>query len=174
MFSNPEKVVDQLGLLPTMHVADLGAGIGTYSLKIAKAVLAGKVYAVDVQKDLLVKLKNSANQAKLTNVEIIAGDIEHLSGTHLKESSVDMAVAANVVFQLSNKKSFVQEVKRILKKGGRVLLVDWSDSFGGIGPQPEHVFTEHKAKELFQAEGFAFERKISAGDHHYGLIFKKS
>ncbi len=173
MFSNPEKNVDQMGLLPTMEVADFGAGIGSYAIPLAKAVTAGKVYAIDVQKDLLTKLKNAAAQVRVFNIEIIVGDLEKLSGTHLKPESVDVVLASNVLFQTHEKKNVAQEMKRILKKNGRAIVIDWRDSDNGIGPHPGDIFTEHKARELFQGEGLVFDRTISAGDHHYGIIFKK-
>jgi hypothetical protein len=60
-----------------------------------------------------------------------------------------------------------------LKVGGRALVVDWSDSFGGIGPEPKKVVTKIAAQEMFEKNGFHLDREINAGSHHYGLIFKK-
>jgi hypothetical protein len=65
------------------------------------------------------------------------------------------------------------EIKRILKPGGRVLFVDWASSFGGIGPQSQHVFDEDMAKKLFEKHGFKEDRTIGAGAQHYGIIFRK-
>jgi ubiquinone/menaquinone biosynthesis C-methylase UbiE len=173
MFSNPETNINQFGLLPNSIVADFGAATGSYSIPIARTVTAGKVYAVDVQQDLLVKLKNAANTAHIGNIEIIAGDIERLAGTHLKDGIVDMVLMANILFQVPQKKALVQEARRILRPGGRVIVIDWSGSFGGIGPQAHDVFTSYQAEQLFQPEGFVSERTFPAGDHHYGIIFKK-
>jgi ubiquinone/menaquinone biosynthesis C-methylase UbiE len=175
MFSDPQKNIDQLGLLPGMQVADLGAGTGFYSLAAAQAVHdAGRVYAIDVQKDLLAKLKNTANSQRIHNIEVIWGDIEKLGGTKLRENSIDFAFAANIIFQLQDKKGFVTEVKRILKSGARILVVDWVDSFGGMGPASSAIVTKSSAQDLFLKEGFTFDKDITAGDHHYGLIFKKN
>ena len=173
-FSDPQKNIDQLNLSAGSVVADLGAGSGFYTLAAAKAVgEGGKVYAVDVQQDLLVRLQNAARAARISNVSIIHGDVEKLGGTKIKDASVDFVIAGNLVFQLDDKPGFVNEVKRILKPGGRVIDVDWSDSFGGMGPQPESVVDQVTAKELFEKGGFTFVTGISAGDHHYGLIFRK-
>jgi len=65
------------------------------------------------------------------------------------------------------------EIKRILKPGGRVLFVDWASSFGGIGPQSQHVFDEDMAKKLFEKHGFKEDSTIGAGAQHYGIIFRK-
>lgn len=67
----------------------------------------------------------------------------------------------------------VREAKRVLRPGGRALVIDWTDSFGGLGPKPEMVFRKEKAGEMFEKNGFHLDREILAGVHHYGLIYKK-
>jgi hypothetical protein len=62
---------------------------------------------------------------------------------------------------------------RITKSGGLILLVDWTDSFGGLGPQPRDIVSPEEAKEMFERYGATFVRDISAGAHHYGMVFKK-
>jgi ubiquinone/menaquinone biosynthesis C-methylase UbiE len=174
-FTDPRKNLESLGLHEGQVVADLGAGSGFYSLAAAQMVSGGgKVYAVDVQAELLARLKNSAHQAHLNNIEVVHGDLEVLGGTKIREMTVDVAIVSNVLFQIEKKEDFLKEVRRILKPDGRTLLVDWSDSFGGLGPQAEQVFAEAKARELFTKQGFKEITKIDAGDHHYGLIFRKS
>ncbi len=175
MFSDPEKNIEQFDLGKGNYVADFGAGSGFYSFSAAEAVgETGKVYAVDVQKDMLERLKHEARNIRhLNNVEIVWADIEHFGGTRLRENSMDAVIVANVFFQLEKKDDPCLEVKRILKPGGRVLLIDWSSSFGGIGPQPSDVFTEDMAKKLFEKHGFKQDRAIGAGAQHYGIIFRK-
>lgn len=175
MFSDPEKNVEQFGLGKGNFVADFGAGSGFYSFSAAEAVgETGKVYAVDVQKDLLEKLKNEARNIRhLNNIDIVWADLEHVGGTRLRESSMDAVMVANVFFQLEKKDNACLEMKRILKPNGRVLFVDWASSFGGIGPQPQDVFTEEMAKKLFLKHGFKEDRIIGAGAQHYGIIFRK-
>jgi len=174
MFSDPQKNVEQCGIQAGMEIADLGAGSGFYTISAAKALIStGRVYAVDAQKDLLTKIKNTAVSQGLYNVEGIWGDIEKPNGTHLREGSIDLALLSNILFQLDDKQATMNEVKRILKVGGRALVVDWSDSFGGIGPEPKKVVTKIAAQEMFEKNGFHLDREINAGSHHYGLIFKK-
>ncbi len=157
-----------------MEVVDFGSGSGGHTLAVAKALMStGRVYAVDVQQDLLSKLKNNAVREGLYNMEVIWGDIEKPNGTKLRDNSIDFVLISNILFQLENKTAMLSEAKRILKQGGGVLLVDWADSFGNIGPKPEAVVTKEKAKELFEKNGFHLDKEIKAGAHHYGLIFKK-
>ena len=174
MFSDPQKNLEQFGLAKGARVADLGSGAGHYALAAARIVGGdGRVFAVDVLKDLLQKIKNEAVRSHLINVETLWGDVERLGGTRLPDASVDAALVCNTLFQLEEKKDFPSEVKRILKPGGRVLVVDWRESFGGMGPQPEHVVAAQAARSLFENAGFSLEKEISAGAHHYGFIFKR-
>lgn len=175
MFSDPENNIKQFALTPGMQVADLGSGSGFYTMAIAKAVSPnGRVFAVDIQKDLLEKLKNGAHQNRITGIEIVWGDLEHLGGTKLRESSMDAVTICNIFFQIKNKTSLCLEAKRILRPNGRVLVVDWSASFGGVGPQQEDVVSKMDMTTLFQDQGFVLDREISAGAEHYGLIFRKA
>lgn len=174
MFSDPQKNIDQCGIQAGMEIVDLGAGSGFYTIAASKALIStGTVYAVDAQKDLLTKLKNNASKEGLYNVEVVWGDIEKVGGTHLREGSMDFALLCNVLFQTEDKKGVIQEVKRILKPNGRILIVDWMDSFGGIGPRQADVVQRNKALEMFEEGGFHLDREIRAGAHHYGMILKK-
>jgi ubiquinone/menaquinone biosynthesis C-methylase UbiE len=174
MFSDPENNIKQFALASGMVVADFGSGSGFYSMAAAKAVMpGGKVFAVDIQKDLLQKLKNGAQQNHLNNIDIIWGDLEHLGGTKLRENSVDAVMICNLLFQVENKDGLCLEAKRILRPNARVLLVDWAGSFAGVGPLEKDVFSKMKATSLFQDHGFVLDREISAGAEHYGLVFRK-
>ena len=174
MFSDPIKIVEQSGIQAGMEIADLGAGSGHYSLAIARALAStGKVYAIDIHKDILTRLKNNSVKEKLFNVEVIWGDIDKLNGTKLRDFSVDMVFMCNILFQIENKEVVLSEVKRILKPGGKVVLIDWEDSFGGLGPKPEAVVTKEVSRKLFEKGGFHLDREVTAGSHHYGLIYKK-
>lgn len=174
MFSEPSKNIEQFHVDPGMSVADLGSGTGFYSFALADIVgPSGVVYAVDVQKELLNKLQRDSENRGYNNIKFIWGDLDEIGGTKLRDNSVDRAVIANVMFQLEDPESFLQEVKRILKpRSGKILLVDWTDSFGGLGPTADAVVKPDVARTMFEDAGFIFDRNINAGDHHYGIIFK--
>lgn len=174
MFSDPQKNVEQCGIQAGMEIADFGSGSGFYTLAASKALMAtGRVYAIDVQKDLLSKLKNKAVSLGLYNVEVIWGNVEKMGGTKLRDSSIDLIFLGNVLFQLENKDNIVAEVRRVLKPSGRILIVDWTDSFGGLGPHPKSVVKRETVMKMFEKGGFHLDREIEAGAHHYGLIYKK-
>ena len=171
MFTDPVKNLKTLGLRENDIVADLGAGTGFYSVAAGHLVPKGKVYAVEIAKDFLDTVRNKVKEAHLNNVEIIWGNIEKIGGTMIGDSVVDAVIASNVLFQVEDKDKFIEEIKRILKQKGRVLLIDWSES-SIMGATT--IIPKNKAREMFEKKGFVLERDINAGEHHYGMIFQKS
>lgn len=173
-FSDPQKNIAQFGLEEGMTVADFGAGSGAYALAAARRVgSSGKVYAIDIQRELLSKIKHAAQDAGLANIEVLWGDIDEPNGAELPDESVDAIILSNILFQLEKKDAALREAWRLLKKGGRALVVDWNESYGGLGPVEKSVVTKEAARELFSAAGFREEKVIDAGGYHYGVIFKK-
>ncbi len=174
-FTNPEKNINELGVHDGMTVVDLGAGTGAYALILGERVgESGRVYAVEVQKDFLTNIKNAANERGLKNIEVIWGDIERPLGTKIKDSIADAVIISNVLFQAEDKPGLLREACRILKIGGKLLLVDWKDSFNSLGPAKEAVIPQQIAREMCEREGFVFKKEFEAGEHHYALIMLKS
>lgn len=171
-FADPKTNVLQLGLRDGMKVADLGAGSGHYALAAAGVVgREGKVYAVDIQEDVLKHLLDSAHRAGVRNIETLWGDIERRGGTKLRDHTIDAVILSNVLFQIENKEGLVAEVLRILAPKGKVLVIDWAGSYGGMGPTPEMVVNERAAEELFITGGLHKVKDFRAGGHHYAIVF---
>ena len=106
MFSDPQKNTAQLDVREGDHVADFGAGSGAYAFAVAKRVgSSGRVYAIDVQKDLLAKLKNEAHHQHISNIEIIWSDLDEKKGVPLRDASIDACIISNLLFQVLSKES---------------------------------------------------------------------
>lgn len=162
----------QCGDITGFRVADLGAGSGAYTLCSAHRVgNQGTVYSIDVQKGLLGRIRDEALNKNLKNIEYIWGDIERHGGTKIADNTIDLAIASNVLFQLENKDAFLNELSRIMKTGGKVLFIDWIDSFNNMGPHKNHVVPETYARDLFNRKGFKLHERIDVGAHQYGIIF---
>ena len=168
MFTDPVKNLRALGLRENNIVGDLGAGTGYYSIAAGRIVTMGKVYAVEIVKDFLTTIKNKVTEAHLNNVEILWGDIEKIGGTKIGNNIADAVIASNVLFQVEDKNKFIEEVKRILKENGKVLLIDWMP--GSVGISATGAISKNKARGMFEEKGFTLEREIDAGAHHYGMI----
>ncbi len=174
MFSDPKKNVSLMQIPPGSKVCDIGAGSGFYTIEVAKHLAnTGKVFSVDIQKDILSKIQNDAKSLNLSNTEVLWGDVESDDGLNLAENTMDYCILSNTLFQIKNKKKALSEIKRILVPNGKLILIDWADSFSGIGPQKEYVVKKEDALLLFEKEGFVKERDFDAGSHHYGIIFHK-
>jgi ubiquinone/menaquinone biosynthesis C-methylase UbiE len=173
MFADPVKILKDFGIGDSMIIVDLGAGSGFYSLPAARTAHNGKVYAVEVQRDFVVTLKDKAKLEGLKNVECLWGNIEKRGGTQIAENIADVVIISNVLFLANNKKHLLEEAYRILKSGGRVLFIDWSDTTTPFGPKGERLIKPDLARKMFEAEKFSFDRGIEAGEHHYGMIFRK-
>lgn len=172
-FVKPEEVIKHIGLSAGKSVADIGAGIGYYSFLMSPLVgQEGTIYAIDIQKDLLEKIIKQAEERHISNIHAVWGDAENVGGTKLKSGAVDIVLVSNVLFQTESKSSFVHEIKRILKKNGKIVIVDWAESFAGLGPDSLHVVSEEIARSLFENNGFVLEKRFEAGAHHYGLVFR--
>jgi ubiquinone/menaquinone biosynthesis C-methylase UbiE len=172
-FAHPKRNVAVLHIEPGLTVADFGSGSGAYVLAIAEALSgSGKVYAIDVQKDLLRRTMNDANKKGFTNVHILWGDLEKENGTKLSDESCDLVLISNLLFQIENKEQVLREARRILRPRGRLVIIDWQDSYGGMGPIKKHVVDRNTAVGYAEHIGFKFADEFNAGAHHYGIIFR--
>lgn len=173
MFTNPTKNLKALGLKENMIVADLGAGTGFYSIAVSHMVPRGKVYAVEIIKDFLITIQNKIKHDHLKNVETILGNVEKIGGTKIADSVLDAVIASNILFQVEDRDKFIEEIKRILKPGGRVLLIDWSSTTPTALPHKQTIIPQSKAREMFEKKGFVYKEDIDTGEHHYGMILMK-
>lgn len=155
-------------------VADFGAGGGNFAAVISRLVgPQGRVYAVEIQKNLVEALEARARSERLSNVEVIWGDLEAENGTKIASGALDAVIMVNCLFQAEDKLAMMKEASRTLRSGGRFFIIDWSESWGGLGPQLGQVVNESDARAFAESAGFTFERSFDAGSRHYGLAFRK-
>jgi len=174
-FMKPETVATQFHLREGDRVADFGAGSGFFSFEMAKAVGAnGRVFALEIQKTLAESIRLEARKRRVNNVEIMWGDLESQKGIRLGAGSLDLALLSNTLFQIQDKEKVLGYIASTLKVGGKLIIIEWADSFGGVGPQSSDIIPEMKARALAESVGFVLERSFPAGAHHYGLAFRKN
>ena len=172
-FAHPPRNIAALEIQNGMSVADFGSGSGAYVLGMAERLHgAGHVYAVDVQRDLLRKVKNDAHRRGYNNVEVIWCDLERPRASKIADKKLDLVLISNLLFQVENKAAVLAEAWRVLKPTGRLAIIDWSESFGGMGPVKKEVVDKDAALALAHSTGFELSREFKAGKHHYGLIFR--
>jgi ubiquinone/menaquinone biosynthesis C-methylase UbiE len=169
-FINPRKILNsQLRLESRMVAADFGCGSGEWVLPLAEALENGKVYAIDLLEEPLSALRGKARIKNLKNIEIVKSDVEK-TVSRLLSNSLDLVLATNLFFQVSNKKAIFDEAKRVLKSGGKILVVEWNED-AQIGPAQKIPAGE--LKDMARESGFSLESEFAAGNFHTGFIFNK-
>lgn len=173
-FLNPQRTLAAAHISEGSRVADLQAASGFFARAAARAAgPGGQVWAIDPNPDMLPRLKNLADAEGLHTIEVVRGTLEKLHGTKLPDATMDVAILANALFSIEHKEAAAKEAHRVLRKAGRLVLIDWTDSHGGLGPREDHVVTKAQALEIFAAAGFAQPEDIPAGAYHWGLILRK-
>jgi ubiquinone/menaquinone biosynthesis C-methylase UbiE len=170
-FLNPEEVIKELDLKDNMIAVDFGSGAGGWTIPLAKKLDEGKVYAIDVQEEMLSALKSRAAIDNLQNIETIVCDLENPEKLELVDNFFDIVLITNLLFQTKNKKQILTEAQRVLKKGGQILIVDWEKA-SPLGPQKEKVGSED-IKKIAESLDLKIKKEFKAGQHHYGLVFTK-
>ena len=172
-FVIPEVVTSHFHLKDGDVVADFGAGSGYFLRALSLRVGNGKVYACEIQKNLIEKISEQVLSQHLSNIYPLWCDLEEADGVPIKSDTLDVGILVNTLFQLEDKQAASREMYRMIRTGGRLMVIDWTDSYGGLGPSAEHVCDETSAKNLFESHGFVLEHTYPAGAHHYGLAFRK-
>ncbi len=168
-------VIAKAGVESGMRVGDLGCGnLAYFTLAAAKAVgKTGIVYAVDILKSVLNSVENLVKQNGWENVKIVWSNLEIVGATKIEAGSLDVIFLHNVLFQSDHDDLVLKETHRLLKKGGKLMVIDWqrvSAPFGppvGDRPKPEDV------KRYGMEAGFKVLEEFTAGPYHYGVTFEK-
>ncbi len=173
-FVVPSVVATHFQLRPGDKVADFGAGSGYFLETLSKLVGdEGSVYACEIQKQLVEKIGDLVRLKNLSNVDPLWSDVEEIEGTKIPTGILDAGILVNSLFQFEQKEIALQEIFRTLRNGGKLFVIDWANSFSGMGPQADQVVDKDEAMALCETAGLVLEREFDAGDHHYGLAFRK-
>lgn len=169
-FVNPVQILNQIELRADMTAADFGSGAGGWVIPLAKKLEEGRVFAIDIQEEPLSALESRAKIQGILNIKkIIANVEERIPG--LTGFSCDLVLITDLLFQIEDKKGVFEEAKRVLKPGGRILVVEWTPQ-ASLGPENDRV-SQEEVKEIAQKLGLLLRKEFKAGDYHYGLIFTK-
>jgi ubiquinone/menaquinone biosynthesis C-methylase UbiE len=120
----------------------------------------------------LESVRSRAKIQGLFNIETRRCNLENPSGSGLIINSIDLVVLANILFQSSKKLDIIKEAKRVLKKGGEMVIIDWQPD-KPMGPPKDLIASQDTIKKMAQAEGLIFKKEITVDVYHWGMIFSK-
>lgn len=172
---NPEKILKKIKIGFGDKVADFGCGgAGFFTLATAKMVgQDGIVYAVDVLKPVLAAIESKAFLNGVKNIKTIWSNLEVYQATHIPDQAVDLGMLINVLFQGTKKLDMLKECARIVKKGGRFVIIDWKSIGAPFGPPAKMRIPEEKIREMAKMLNLKEEEFFDAGTYHYCFIFRK-
>ena len=167
-WQKPEEILDALHLQATSLVADIGAGTGYFSTRIAKRVPEGKVFAADVEPDMVRYLAARAEREHLANLMPVQARTD---AANLPEP-VDLIVVVDTYHHIDDRTRYFAALQSSLRPGGRLLIIDFrADSPNG--PPAQHRIPPERVTHELAAAGYALTDKFEFLPRQYGLIFKK-
>jgi len=174
-FLDPVAIIAQLDVAKGSLVADFGCGPGYFTFPFAKAVGSkGIVYSFDILPQVLETVSSRAKFSGINNISARRANLEKVNGTKLGNDSVDWVILKDILFQNQKKQAIIQEAYRILKAGGKILVIEWSLKDLTIGPELGVRIAEDKLREMFEIENFSIGKLIEAGGFHNAFVATKN
>jgi precorrin-6B methylase 2 len=169
---NPDGALDAIGFKPGMVVADIGAGTGYMTLKMAKRVgPSGKVYAEDVQPEMLRRLRANAEAAKLANIQTVLGGE---ADPKLPPNTLDLILLVDVYHEFSQPQRMLRKMREELKPDGRLVLIEYRKEDPSIPIRAEHKMSVQEVKLEVEAEGFHLDQVLETLPRQHILILTKT
>jgi ubiquinone/menaquinone biosynthesis C-methylase UbiE len=166
----PTKAIAALKLRQGQVVADVGAGSGYYTMLLRAAVgPRGRVYATDIQPEMLALIRKKIEQPRVSNVELVLGTPTE---SRLPDGAIDLALMVDVYHELAQPQVFLQSLKRALKPDGRLVLIEFRKESAWVPIREEHKMTVRDARMELEAEGYRFERVIDVLPWQHILVFR--
>ena len=168
----PDHALRLMQLSRGMTVADIGAGSGYFTVRMARAVGdAGRVYASDIQPRMLELLAKSVADARLKNVVPVLGSLDD---PRLPAGSLDLALMVDVYHELSQPQTVLRHLRNALKADGRLVLLEYRAEDPAVPIRPEHKMTKAQVKLEIEPEGFVLSKIYDDLPRQHLIVFTKS
>ncbi|GIW49355.1 MAG: methyltransferase type 11 [Caloramator sp.] len=166
----PFKTLEKFGLKQNGEgiFLDIGCGIGYFTIPAAKILTKGKAIGIDILDEML----ELARERSLGIENIEYKKCEEYSFP-VGNSISDYVLLSNVLHEIQDKSRYINEIKRVLKIGGRVFVIEWRKIETNYGPPANHRISQEEVIKWFEQKELKFVLEIDVSEHHYGLIFEK-
>jgi ubiquinone/menaquinone biosynthesis C-methylase UbiE len=169
---SPDEALAAIGIAKGATVADIGAGVGYFTWRLAALVgPAGKVYAVDIQAAMLDQLRHNMAERKLTNYEAVLGAEDD---PHLPAGRIDLALLVDVYHEFSQPQKMLRTIRASLAPNGRMVLLEYRKEDPKVPILPAHKMSVAEVKAEIEPEGFRLEKTLENLPRQHILIFRKN
>ena len=166
----PDLTVENLDLEADDVVADIGAGSGYFSFRIAQKVPEGKVYAVDIQPEMLEAIASRQKDRQVENIETVLGAEDN---PNLLPESIDLAFMVDAYHEFAYPREMMEGIVEALKPGGKVVLLEYRKENPMIMIKPLHKMTQKQVKKELKAVGLKWDKTKQFLPEQHFLIFSK-
>ena len=168
---DPLRILSLLPLRPYLTIADVGSGPGVFTIPLAKNLWDGKVYALDLEEEMLEAVRQRAQQARLGNIVTLKSEKTVLP---LEPGSLDGALLACVLHESSDRGAFLKAVVESLKRGAWCAVIEWRMAADtSEGPSLEHRIAEEEVVGLAEEAGMRVTLRRELSNYHYMLLLNK-
>ena len=168
---HPDQALDAIGIEKGSTVADIGAGVGYFTWRLADRVgPGGVVYGEDIQPGMIAQLQKNMAARKITNVKTVLGAYDD---PKLPKASLDLVLLVDVYHEFSEPEKMLQRIRESMKPGGRLVLLEYRAEDPSVPIRPEHEMTVKMVREEVQPEGFKFDKTIEVLPQQHIIIFRR-
>ncbi len=166
----PDEVVANMKLRPDEVVADVGAGSGYFSFRIAEQVPDGKVMAIDIQPEMLQLIEERATEEEVGNIELVLGEVDN---PNLPPNSIDAALMVDAYHEFSHPFEMINGLYNALRPGGRIFLLEYRGEDDSVPIRPLHKMTEVQAVKEMSVFGLEWTDTLDFLPWQHMMIFTK-
>jgi ubiquinone/menaquinone biosynthesis C-methylase UbiE len=167
----PKETLISLGLTSGLDFADIGCGIGYFTIPAATIIQPSNViFAIDPSAEMLAEASKRAAEEGHVHIKFVLSEPLDFK---VPTASVDFALLANVFHEIEEKEAFIGIVKVILKPGGRMALIEWNSQIKEMGPPSNHRISEEETDRWMEENGFEIIKKLNIGEMFYGRVYVK-
>jgi ubiquinone/menaquinone biosynthesis C-methylase UbiE len=167
----PDRALELVGITPGMIVADVGAGSGYMTVRLARRVgPSGKIYANDLQASMLTLLQDKVRSETLTNVVFVQGTETE---TRLPASAIDLAILVDVYHEFWNPQQMLRSIRQSLKPNGQLVLLEYRKEDPRLPIMADHKMSVAEVRTEIEPEGFVFDRLIPDLPRQHIIVFRR-